>query len=60
MVGSLRKLPLTCSGTVGCSSSQEYAVVGDIVNLSARLMVASNKGQHGILCDAPTNEIAGV
>jgi hypothetical protein len=46
-------------GTVGCSSSQEYAVVGDIVNLSARLMVASYKGQHGILCDSATNAIAG-
>eukprot|EP01127_Copromyxa_protea_P023362 TRINITY_DN8716_c0_g1_i2.p1 TRINITY_DN8716_c0_g1~~TRINITY_DN8716_c0_g1_i2.p1 ORF type:complete len:600 (+),score=107.33 TRINITY_DN8716_c0_g1_i2:33-1832(+) len=46
-------------GTVGCSASQEYAVVGDIVNLSARLMVASYKGQHGILCDSETNEIAG-
>ena len=41
-------------GTVGSKDRQEYAVVGDIVNLSARLMVASYKGKHGILCDAPT------
>lgn len=41
-------------GTVGSKDRQEYAVVGDIVNLSARLMVASYKGKHGILCDQAT------
>lgn len=59
MVGLPSILTNFTVGTVGCSSSQEYAVVGDIVNLSARLMVASYKGQHGILCDSQTNDIAG-
>ena len=30
-------------GAVGSSERREYAMVGDIVNLSARLMVAARK-----------------
>lgn len=41
----------TFCGTVGSTARREYAVVGDIVNLSARLMAAA-KGR--ILCDRPT------
>lgn len=57
---------------MGSSVRQEYAVVGgnifffvfvmfwciDIVNLSARLMVASYKGGHGLLCDENTQQFA--
>lgn len=39
------------TGGVGNQRRQEYALVGDVVNLSARLMVAS---KNGILCDEPT------
>jgi hypothetical protein len=41
-------------GSVGSDQRQEYAMVGDIVNLSARLMVAAHKMQLSILCDEPT------
>ena len=43
-------------GSVGCPSRQEYAMVGDIVNLSARLMVAAYKLKIKVLCDQPTYE----
>lgn len=43
----------TFCGAVGYELRREYAMVGDVVNLSARLMVAAmDKG--GILCDRPT------
>ena len=45
-------------GIVGSSKRREYAMVGDIVNLSARLMVAGEKMGVGILCDAVTMEAA--
>eukprot|EP01119_Soliformovum_irregulare_P003319 TRINITY_DN1370_c0_g1_i1.p1 TRINITY_DN1370_c0_g1~~TRINITY_DN1370_c0_g1_i1.p1 ORF type:complete len:1601 (+),score=583.09 TRINITY_DN1370_c0_g1_i1:488-4804(+) len=58
---SLLKQGVSCSigvttgtvfcGNVGSEQRREYAMVGDIVNLSARLMVAS-KG--GVLVDSPT------
>eukprot|EP00002_Diphylleia_rotans_P020458 TRINITY_DN3969_c0_g2_i1.p1 TRINITY_DN3969_c0_g2~~TRINITY_DN3969_c0_g2_i1.p1 ORF type:complete len:2015 (-),score=364.82 TRINITY_DN3969_c0_g2_i1:559-6603(-) len=41
-------------GSVGNYRRQEYAMVGDIVNLAARLMSASK--QYGILCDQPTRD----
>ena len=41
-------------GAVGSSSRREYAMVGDIVNLSARLMVAAYKTDAGVLCDKIT------
>eukprot|EP00966_Prymnesium_polylepis_P272029 6285231-Prymnesium_polylepis.1 len=55
--------PVSCSigvttgnvfcGAVGSHIRREYAMVGDIVNLSARLMGKS--GPNGILCDTPTH-----
>lgn len=41
-------------GSVGSDKRQEYAMVGDTVNLSARLMGVAHKGNHGILCDEAT------
>lgn len=38
-------------GTVGPKNRCEYAVIGDTVNLSARLMSAAKKLDIGILCD---------
>jgi len=44
-------------GSVGSERRQEYAMVGDIVNLSARLMgVAEKKEKIPILCDEATYE----
>jgi class 3 adenylate cyclase len=38
-------------GAIGTSSRREYTMVGDVVNLAARLMEVS---QHEIWCDAAT------
>lgn len=43
-------------GSVGSDVRQEYAMVGDIVNLSARLMVVAGKEKYGVLCDSVTFE----
>ena len=45
-------------GAVGATNRREYAMVGDIVNLSARLMVAASKMDLSIqvLCDKATAE----
>ncbi|PRP79413.1 adenylate/guanylate cyclase [Planoprotostelium fungivorum] len=41
-------------GALGNPTRQEYAVVGDIVNLSARLMKAAEDHKYNVLCDAAT------
>ncbi len=43
-------------GSVGSSKRQEYAMVGDIVNLSARLMVVAKQKGVGIVVDETTRE----
>ena len=43
-------------GSVGSSKRQEYAMVGDIVNLSARLMNVAKKLNAGIIVDESTKE----
>src|SRR5262249_54660088 len=43
-------------GTVGNDTRCEYTVIGDVVNLSARLMQAAH---GGILCDAATRQAVG-
>lgn len=48
-----------CGTTVGSTTRHEYAMVGDIVNLSARLMVAaSEKQSQNILVDFSTYQSA--
>jgi len=41
-------------GALGNPTRQEYAVVGDIVNLSARLMKAAEDHKYSLLCDLAT------
>ena len=45
-------------GTVGCDSRMEYAVVGSVVNLAAKIM-AGNKGT-GVLIDKATKQALDV
>eukprot|EP01102_Stenamoeba_stenopodia_P019500 TRINITY_DN7380_c0_g1_i1.p1 TRINITY_DN7380_c0_g1~~TRINITY_DN7380_c0_g1_i1.p1 ORF type:complete len:771 (+),score=163.77 TRINITY_DN7380_c0_g1_i1:243-2315(+) len=45
-------------GCVGSERRQEYAMVGDIVNLSARLMGVAYKQHDGVLCDENTHKLS--
>lgn len=45
-------------GVVGNRGRREYSVLGDIVNLSARLMQHATVSGAGILCDTPTRDAA--
>jgi class 3 adenylate cyclase len=46
-------------GSVGSSKRQEYAMVGDIVNLSARLMGVAKNLDAGIIVDESTRDYTG-
>jgi class 3 adenylate cyclase len=45
-------------GNIGNNHRGEYAIVGDSVNLAARLMGAAAKYGHDILCDSATASAA--
>jgi len=46
---------LAFCGTIGNARRREYTVMGNVVNLSARLMQAAKApGHSGLLCDEPT------
>lgn len=74
MASALRAIDVPCqigvttgmvfAGAVGSSRRCEHAVIGDSVNLSARLMVAAKKVESGpsmvqVLCDRDTYREAG-
>lgn len=46
-------------GVVGSTTRKEYSVLGDTVNLSARLMSHACKHGGGVYCDSATRKGAG-
>jgi class 3 adenylate cyclase/tetratricopeptide (TPR) repeat protein len=46
-------------GAVGGAERREYAVIGDVINTSARLMQAAALVDQLILCDSATQQAAG-
>eukprot|EP01084_Bolivina_argentea_P115195 204899_1 len=49
---------LVYTGLLGSGTSREYGVLGDAVNLAARLMAKQKKcGVPGVICDTPTQEL---
>jgi len=49
---------LVYTGLLGSGTSREYGVLGDAVNLAARLMAKQKvSGQPGVICDTNTQEL---